>query len=178
MARYLGRHQIGVCQRSGQKMKRAEMVEDGQIRGLLVHPDWWEPYQPQLVPPPMRPDGLPKQRPAPDEVAPPTASALSGELLGGFPVLTWTQADSGASYIENYLLYRNVDGGLYSLLATLPVTLESNFDLYGQFWQEFVVYGSPYTDSTATTGHDYMYYVVASAAEGGSSRSNTVQVTT
>jgi hypothetical protein len=38
------------CQRSGQKMNYRELVEDGHIEGLLVHPDWWEPKHPQEIP--------------------------------------------------------------------------------------------------------------------------------
>ncbi len=176
MARYLGKGQIGVCQRSGIKMKRCEMIEDGQVKGLLVHPDWWEPYHPQLVPPPMRPDGLPKQRPAPDEVSGPTTSALSGVSSAHHAVLTWSQANSGPSYITQYQIYRNVNGGLYSLLATIVPTMDTNFNLNDQFWQEVITYGSPYTDLTSSAGNTYGYYVVATAFEGGSSTSNIVSV--
>ncbi len=157
-------------------MKRSEMIEDGQIKGLLVHPDWWEPYHPQLVPPPMRPDGLPKYRPAPDEVAPPNASVLSGVLTTNKPVLTWTPAISGASNITQYQIWKNVDGGLFSLLVTLPVTFDTNFNLNGQFWQEVITYGSPYTDNAVLSTHTYQYYIIAVAAEGGTSRSNTVSL--
>lgn len=36
--------------RSGQKMPYSDLVEDGQIPGLLVHPDWYEPRHPQELP--------------------------------------------------------------------------------------------------------------------------------
>jgi hypothetical protein len=42
-----GSRAIGFCQRSGIKMLLKDMVEDGHIRGLMVHPDWWEPRHPQ-----------------------------------------------------------------------------------------------------------------------------------
>jgi hypothetical protein len=45
-----GRHAIAECQRSGQKMRYRDLVEDGHVPGLLVHPDWWEPKHPQEIP--------------------------------------------------------------------------------------------------------------------------------
>ena len=45
-----GRHAVAECQRSGQKMRYRDLVEDGHIKGLLVHPDWWEPKHPQEIP--------------------------------------------------------------------------------------------------------------------------------
>lgn len=77
MARYLGRNQVGICQRSGKKVRRADLVEDGQVKGLLVAKEWWEPYHPQLLPPPMRADGIPHFKPAPDDVLPPPAPVLT-----------------------------------------------------------------------------------------------------
>jgi hypothetical protein len=45
-----GRRAIAECQRSGQKMRYRDLVEDGHIAGLLVHPSWWEPKHPQEIP--------------------------------------------------------------------------------------------------------------------------------
>lgn len=45
-----GRHAVAECQRSGQKMRYRDLVEDGHVPGLLVHPDWWEPKHPQEIP--------------------------------------------------------------------------------------------------------------------------------
>lgn len=45
-----GRRAVAECQRSGQKMMYRDLVEDGHIEGLLVHPDWWEPKHPQEIP--------------------------------------------------------------------------------------------------------------------------------
>jgi len=45
-----GTHAVAECQRSGQKMRYRDLVEDGHIQGLLVHPDWWEPKHPQEIP--------------------------------------------------------------------------------------------------------------------------------
>ena len=60
-----GRHAVAECQRSGQKMKYRDLVEDGHIPGLLVHPDWWEPKHPQETPPDMT-DPIALHRPAPE----------------------------------------------------------------------------------------------------------------
>lgn len=45
-----GTHALAECQRSGQKMRYRDLVEDGHIPGLLVHPDWYEPRHPQEFP--------------------------------------------------------------------------------------------------------------------------------
>lgn len=76
MARYLGRGQVGICQRSGKKVKRGELVEDDQVKGLLVAKEWYEIYHPQLLPPPMRADGIARFRPAPDDSLAPPAPVL------------------------------------------------------------------------------------------------------
>ncbi|MBX3504408.1 MAG: hypothetical protein KF895_02940 [Parvibaculum sp.] len=48
MSRYArGEKAWGECARSGQRMLLKNMVEDGHIPGLMVHPDWWEPKHPQ-----------------------------------------------------------------------------------------------------------------------------------
>lgn len=43
-----GDHAVGECQRSGKKMLRRLMVEDGHIPGLIVAPEWYEPRHPLL----------------------------------------------------------------------------------------------------------------------------------
>lgn len=60
-----GRHAVAECQRSGQKMRYRDLVEDGHVPGLLVHPDWWEPKHPQETPPDMT-DPIALRRPAPE----------------------------------------------------------------------------------------------------------------
>lgn len=45
-----GKNALAECMRSGQKMRYQDLVEDGQIPGLLVHPDWYEPRHPQEIP--------------------------------------------------------------------------------------------------------------------------------
>jgi hypothetical protein len=46
-----------------------DLVEDGHIKGLLVHPDWWEPRHPQEIPVPVD-DAQALYRPAPELSAP------------------------------------------------------------------------------------------------------------
>jgi hypothetical protein len=60
-----GRRARAECQRSGQKMFYKDLVEDGHIPGLLVHPDWWEPKHPQEIPVTVT-DPIALYRPAPD----------------------------------------------------------------------------------------------------------------
>lgn len=45
-----GHNAIAECQRSGQKMRYRDIVHDGHIPGLLVHPDWYEERHPQELP--------------------------------------------------------------------------------------------------------------------------------
>ena len=40
----------GECERSGKKMLLSEMVEDGYDKGLMVHPDFYDPEHPQDTP--------------------------------------------------------------------------------------------------------------------------------
>lgn len=60
-----GKNAVAECQRSGQKMKYRDLVEDGHIPGLLVHPDWWEPKHPQEIPVDVT-DAVALFRPAPE----------------------------------------------------------------------------------------------------------------
>jgi hypothetical protein len=46
-------------------MRYRDLVEDGHIPGLLVHPDWWEPKHPQEIPPDMT-DPIALHHPAPE----------------------------------------------------------------------------------------------------------------
>lgn len=43
----IGRNAIGICERSGKKMLRRQMVYDGQYPDLLVAPEEWDPKHPQ-----------------------------------------------------------------------------------------------------------------------------------
>lgn len=45
-----GRHALGECQRSGKVMPLNQLVVDGNVPGLLVAPEWWEPQHPQEIP--------------------------------------------------------------------------------------------------------------------------------
>jgi hypothetical protein len=167
--------QIGICQRSGQKMYRSDMVEDGMVKGLLVHPDWWEEYHPQLLPPPMRPDGLPKRRPAPDDTFPMQPGVLTGTAGDGGIELTWTPfglAGSG-SQIEAYNVWRSTNSGeSFSLLATLPVTPTVIITTPQAEFKEPFEYEQPFVDATAQNG--YQYYVQGVQIHGQSTVSNTV----
>ena len=60
-----GKHAVAECQRSGQKMRYRDLVEDGHVPGLLVHPDWWEPKHPQEIPVTID-DPVALYRPAPE----------------------------------------------------------------------------------------------------------------
>lgn len=172
-----GGSQIGICQRSGAKFYRSDLVEDGQVKGELVHPDWYEPYHPLLLPPPMRPDGLPKRRPAPDDTFPLTPGVLSAMRTGATTDLTWTAFESTGSQLESYNVWRSVDNGVsFQLLGSVEVTqdIELIYRRVQGDWQQTFVYDQPFVDSESAAG--YQYYVQGIQIHGMSANSNTVTV--
>lgn len=42
-----GKKAWGICQRSGARHLLSELIPDGRVPGILVHPSWYEPAQPQ-----------------------------------------------------------------------------------------------------------------------------------
>lgn len=87
-----GRHAVAECQRSGQKMRYRDLVEDGHVPGLLVHPDWWEPKHPQEIPVTVD-DPIALFRPAP-EISVPAGYGDPENLDGGTAP---TAPDGGAT---------------------------------------------------------------------------------
>ena len=62
-------------------MRYRDLVEDGHVPGLLVHPDWWEPKHPQEIPVKVD-DPIALRRPAP-EISVPDGSGDPENLDGG-----------------------------------------------------------------------------------------------
>ena len=60
-----GKYAMGICARSGRKMKLCDMVEDGNYPGLLVDPDWRDIKHEQERPVDVS-DAEALRRPAPD----------------------------------------------------------------------------------------------------------------
>lgn len=114
---------VAICNRSGQKMLRRDMIEDGYIRGLLVHPDWYDPPHPQEQP--FDPDeGIAIYRPAPDLMPVPPAPVLLPAVHGGSSVtLIWTQTDPPGSTVVNWTVWRLRPGDPNFLLigTVLPI---------------------------------------------------------
>lgn len=88
-----GRNAIAECQRSGQKMRYRDLVEDGHVPGLLVHPDWWEPKHPQEIPVTVT-DPVALYRPAP-EISIPAGYGDPENLDGGTTPTTPSGAATG-----------------------------------------------------------------------------------
>lgn len=90
---------------------------------------------------------------------PPAAPELSGSLIGGKPVLTWT-VPSGA--IGFKLLRASAFDGIYTTIASTYLVMPT------------------YTDNTAVKGTHYWYKVIATTGVGGtgtnSSDSNVVDL--
>ena len=60
-----GKNAVGICARSGRKMRLLDMVPDGQNPGLLVDPDWRDIKHPIEKPLDVS-DAEALRRPAPD----------------------------------------------------------------------------------------------------------------
>lgn len=122
-----GRRAIAECQRSGQKMFYRDLVEDGHVAGLLVHPDWWEPKHPQEIPVEVD-DPIALFRPAP-EISIPTGYGDPENLDGGTTPTTPTAPVTGTiattmsgdetqiavttalTFLFNQWLFIELDGG-------------------------------------------------------------------
>lgn len=121
-----GRNAVAECQRSGQKMRYRDLVEDGHVPGLLVHPDWWEPKHPQEIPPDMT-DPVALYRPSPeisvetDYGDPEAPTPVPTEPLLTNPnttlAITMTAGDSqvvldeALTYIIGQYVFIELDGG-------------------------------------------------------------------
>jgi hypothetical protein len=66
MPRYLGRHPIGYSARSGFKTRHADLVEDGEIRGLRVKKGEEDQEHPQKFRKPVGADKINLYRPQPE----------------------------------------------------------------------------------------------------------------
>lgn len=93
-----GRNALAECQRSGQKMRYRDLVEDGHVPGLLVHPDWWEPKHPQEIPVDVT-DPVALYRPAP-EISIPLGYGDPENLDGGATPVTPSGAITGITEVD------------------------------------------------------------------------------
>jgi hypothetical protein len=177
---------VAICNRSGQKMMRAHMVEDGYLKGLLVHPDWYDPYHPQERP--FDPDeGIAIYKPAPDLMPVPPSAVLSGVRTGATATFSWLQPDPPGSTVVNWTIWRNTQTGLgFILLATVIPTVAPDYMVQGPDSIPSVdgvvsqppvrgqIYdyqgGAAYTDTGSAAG--YQYYVVTLTADTSTEDSN------
>ena len=134
-----GRHALAECQRSGQKMRYRDLVEDGHVPGLLVHPDWYEPQHPQEIPVTVD-DPVALYRPAPEisieagygDPEQPTPAPVSPS---GSPVGTTAQGLSGGethvvttdalTYTIGDWLFIELDGGGAWHISRIGMTSDS-----------------------------------------------------
>lgn len=164
-----GRAAWGECGRSGRKMLLNDMVFDGQYPNMRVDPAWYEPKHPQENLKRID-DPVALWRPAPENLAPPTAPVLIGALTDG-PVipLSWTAAESGISQITRYELYRSHNGGAVEIVYSFDVER----DMFGGITNDAA---RAYLDIDVIEDDTYSYYVVATALQGGISTSNVVEI--
>lgn len=169
-SRYLGKGQVAVCMRSGEKIHASKLVRDGRLTSLLVSPEWADPAQPQENP--YIPDDLEgvARFPISPDTTPATAPVLALELLaeGDAPamLLSWTAAYREAGpRIEEYDLLRNSGEG-FILIDTVLV----EYDMFGAILGP----GLEYTDEDVDVGTTYSYRVIALTSNNRGLTSNTV----
>lgn len=138
-----GRHALAECQRSGQKMKYRDLVEDGHVPGLLVHPDWWEPKHPQEIPVEVD-DPIALFRPAPE---------ISIETNYGNPEQP-LPVPSGPSGSPVTTLAVSLTGGEIHLVTDEAVTYT-----IGQWVAVAVVAGGHFVSRIATTSDSPTFVV-------------------
>ena len=162
-----GRNAVAECQRSGQKMRYRDLVEDGHIEGLLVHPDWWEPKHPQEIPVTVT-DPVALFRPAPEISVPtghgdpenldggttpttttaPVAGTINATLTGGETSIAFT--DAVPLHPWNEWLFIAIDGG--GFFASRIV--EGYASTHGAQPVFFLPFTSPFV-GTATVGNNF-----------------------
>lgn len=163
-----GRNAIAECQRSGQKMRYRDLVEDGHIQGLLVHPGWWEPKHPQEIPVTVT-DPVALFRPAPEISVPvgygdpenldggttptvttaPIAGTIAQTLVGGETSIAFTNAVPLEPW--NEWLFIELDGGGVYFVSRIV-------DGYASTNGNTPVFSLPFTTAfvgTATAGNNF-----------------------
>lgn len=164
-----GRNAVAECQRSGQKMRYRDLVEDGHVEGLLVHPDWWEPKHPQEIPVEVT-DPIALYRPAPEisiedsygdpenldggstptTTFNPVSGVINTTLTGGETSVAFNDAVPLEPW--NQWLFIEVDGGGF-FVTRIPDGYASANGNTPVFHLPFT---SPFpTGSTATIGNDF-----------------------
>ena len=164
-----GRNAIAECQRSGQKMRYRDLVQDGHVPGLLVHPDWWEPKHPQEIPVEIH-DPVALYRPAPEisieegygdpenldggttptTTFNPAAGTINTTLNGGETSIAFTNAVALEPW--NEWLFIELDGGGFFVSRIV--------EGYASAHEGTPVFFLPLTTafpsaSTATAGNDF-----------------------
>jgi hypothetical protein len=169
MTLYLGKkgqgyiQQTGYCQRCGWKYLRTELTEDDYIKGLLVCCYCHDPDQPQRYPAEPRAEGFPPLIPAPDQYPGPLAPTLSGDYATTNVIdLSWTNSFDDADLINEYFIYRQVNGGPAVLIASVPYEVDLEFP---NNQVQPVATPTTYADDEVLPGNTYAYYVVSQAVD-------------
>lgn len=117
MPLYNGPDQQAECQRSGKKCRASELVRDGRNPGLLVLPEWADPWDP--LEHPYLPDAEEGKAsfPLSPENMPNPAFTLAG-VYSTTLTLNWTVAQLIGPRAETYVLYKATNGSAYSVLYT------------------------------------------------------------
>lgn len=166
------KNSVAICNRSGVKMMRADMVEDGYLRGLLVHPDWYDPAHPQEER--FDPDeGIAIYKPAPDLIPnPPSPTNLAISVnSSGAATITFQQPDPPASTVMRWEMWRSPVSATPAFVKVAQSVPIIPVDFFIQEADRTYRDPSPamggltVTDNTTVAGGTYFYYVIAVTAD-------------
>jgi hypothetical protein len=121
-----GNSALAECQRCGLRLPYRDLVEDGHIPGLLVHPECYEPQHPQEIPV-RATDPIALYRPAP-EISIPTneGSPTAGMTIPATPTLKDPPTDT--FYLPNTTLAVAASG--YLLVLNVAQTFTFGEPIY------------------------------------------------
>lgn len=190
-----GKYSKAFCGRCGLPWNYGDLREDGQVRGLRVCPDCWEPRHPQERPQ-KADDPIALRHPAPEVIADPSYEVT-------YPLY---QVSSG-TYFGMGLAVFTIDSGVVAFIPEpeAPTNLEATLTLAAAVslsWidnstneTEFVIErctgaacsgfaeidtapadSTAYVDSTAAEGQTYRYRVAARNAVGTSDYAGPVEI--
>jgi len=148
-------------------MRYRDLVEDGHISGLLVHPDWWEPKHPQEIPVEVT-DPVALYRPAPEisveadygdpenldggttpvTTTAPVAGVINATLVGGETSIAFDIAVPLEPW--NEWLFIALDGGGFFVSRIV----EGYASAHGNTPVYFLPFTSPFV-GTATVGNNF-----------------------
>jgi D-alanyl-D-alanine carboxypeptidase len=167
MARYLGRHTIGIDQRTGKKVRYADLVEDGEIKGILTTRENADREHPQKFARRVPTDRLNIRRPSPE----PMIGAVSVIANSGGSADLW---EGNQTALHLSLIMGEVvvtpSAGLAPVSTIAPV-------ISGTVSQGAQLSTDDGSWDNSPTGYTYQWYADGGAIPGATSSTYQVSVT-